>query len=209
MTEEGAKGQQARTCVLNTAARLMRQRGIKPVTMSDIATESGTSKRTIYQMFADKETLIKCVLYEDVACAVPEDIRRVSNPVEWLLTVMRWAIWEASTTHHLFYTDLQRLYPELWREYYKRIHMLKLETTGQHVESGMRLGLLRRDVDPVFAAKLLVELSHAMVHMEAFRSGEGSTNAVAWEYVQIVMRGLATPEGISVIEAVLARPDTK
>ena len=44
--------------IINTAFDLFSQYGIKSVSMDDVATAAGISKRTLYESFEDKETLL-------------------------------------------------------------------------------------------------------------------------------------------------------
>ena len=47
-----------RVKILTTAMADFRQRGIRGVTMDDVATELGISKRTLYEIFDKKEDLL-------------------------------------------------------------------------------------------------------------------------------------------------------
>ncbi len=199
------KSQQARARVLSTAARLMRQRGIKPVTMSDIASESNTSKRTIYQMFESKVEVIQSVLYEDVACAPPKSVISLVNPMERLLAGMSWGIEEASGVNQLFYADMQRIYPDLWAEYHARIRVRQLEITHEQLEVGIEMGVFRPDIDPQFIATLLIEAGPKIFHLDVFHQTEQSIYQMAWEYLLVIMRGIATPEGVKVLEEYLEK----
>ena len=44
--------------IINTAFDLFSQYGIKSVSMDDVAKAAGISKRTLYESFEDKETLL-------------------------------------------------------------------------------------------------------------------------------------------------------
>ena len=44
--------------IINTAFDLFSQYGIKSVSMDDVAKAAGISKRTLYESFGDKETLL-------------------------------------------------------------------------------------------------------------------------------------------------------
>lgn len=48
-----------RGAIYSAAERLFGERGYEKVTMSDIAAEAGMSKKTLYQLFADKEALLR------------------------------------------------------------------------------------------------------------------------------------------------------
>ena len=49
--------------IIMTATEAFTLKGIKCITMDDIAAALGISKRTLYEVFADKESLLKeCIL---------------------------------------------------------------------------------------------------------------------------------------------------
>ena len=49
--------------IIDTAVEAFSAHGIKSITMDDIATSLGISKRTLYEVFSDKETLLEeCIL---------------------------------------------------------------------------------------------------------------------------------------------------
>ena len=45
--------------IIDTAVEAFSAHGIKSITMDDIATSLGISKRTLYEVFSDKETLLE------------------------------------------------------------------------------------------------------------------------------------------------------
>ena len=45
--------------IIETAVKAFAAQGIKSITMDDIATSLGISKRTLYEVFPDKETLLE------------------------------------------------------------------------------------------------------------------------------------------------------
>jgi AcrR family transcriptional regulator len=53
--------------ILNKACELMFQTGVKHVTMDDLATQLGISKKTIYQYYKDKDALVSSVVEFELA----------------------------------------------------------------------------------------------------------------------------------------------
>ena len=63
--------------ILNKATEMFLTLGFKSVTMDDIASEMGISKKTIYQHFSNKDSLVKTVtinLFEKISCGIDEII---------------------------------------------------------------------------------------------------------------------------------------
>lgn len=54
-----------KTRILETSMQLFKQKGIRAVKMDDIATEMGISKRTLYEIYSNKEDLLyECVKHD-------------------------------------------------------------------------------------------------------------------------------------------------
>jgi AcrR family transcriptional regulator len=80
-----------RAKVLKTAGRLFYSRGIRPVSMDEIAEAAGVTKRTLYYHFASKDDLVVAYL-EDRDCTARAALdtavrRRGDSPLEQLLGV--------------------------------------------------------------------------------------------------------------------------
>ena len=57
-----AKGRRSRELIIETAARLMRPRGISATPLDDVLSASGTGKSQLYHYFRTKEELTSAVL---------------------------------------------------------------------------------------------------------------------------------------------------
>lgn len=76
--------------ILNKATDMFLTLGFKSVTMDDIANEMGISKKTIYQHFSNKDSLVKAVttnLFEDISCGIDQIILANKNPIEELFAI--------------------------------------------------------------------------------------------------------------------------
>lgn len=66
MAEHGKDASQRvelRERIITAATEAFTSKGIKSITMDDIAAALGISKRTLYEVFSDKESLLKeCIL---------------------------------------------------------------------------------------------------------------------------------------------------
>ena len=91
--------------------------GVKSVRMDDIASRLGVSKRTIYELFGDRESLIRtCVEYFYNRQERRYEARMASarNVIEEFMLLLE--DWENSVTVNMnFMSDLERFYPEIYR----------------------------------------------------------------------------------------------
>ena len=105
--------------ILKSVAGLYQRYGIKSVTMDDVATHLGISKKTLYQYFRDKEDLVRKVTLADkeqrhfILQAV-QSVER--NAIEELFEVYKIlkAMFRQENPAILY--DLRKYYPELYME---------------------------------------------------------------------------------------------
>ena len=57
--KDASQRAELRERIIMTSTEAFTSKGIKCITMDDIAAALGISKRTLYEVFADKETLLK------------------------------------------------------------------------------------------------------------------------------------------------------
>lgn len=94
------------------------QRGIKSVSMDDIAQHLAMSKKTLYKWFKNKDE----VVYEataDYLCCVQHDcegyIEQAQNAIDELFQVMALTKQVFSQTHPSIFHDLQKYHHDSWQ----------------------------------------------------------------------------------------------
>lgn len=98
MAEHGKDASQRaelRERILVTATEAFASKGIKSITMDDIAAALGISKRTLYEVFSDKESLLKeCILkaQSDREAYLQEVYEQSHNVLEVILAVFQKSI---------------------------------------------------------------------------------------------------------------------
>lgn len=91
------------------AIRMFSKRGVKAVHMDDIAAELGISKRTLYEMFTDKEALLIAGIEREMMRneeTYENFEREISNPLAALLKLYRWKLDLLKDVSGQFFDDL-------------------------------------------------------------------------------------------------------
>jgi AcrR family transcriptional regulator len=134
--------------IVVTALTVFRENGIKSITMDDIAAMLKISKRTLYEIFEDKEALLKeCIMYhQNIAQKVWEEIVSDStNVLEILLKCYRKSVEILHKTDGRFFEDIKK-YPEahkLIMSYRKQDG----DIIANFLRKGVTQGLFREDVN--------------------------------------------------------------
>lgn len=122
--------------------------GIKSITMDDIATSLGISKRTLYEVFEDKETLLREVILknqEDKNEFLENLLAESTNVLEVILVCFQKSIEVFHQTNKRFFEDLKK-YPHVFNMV-KKNRDKDSESTIAFFKSGVEQGIFRDDVN--------------------------------------------------------------
>lgn len=185
--------------VILVAAKLFQQQGIRSVTMDNIAHHLGMSKRTLYQMFADKETLLlACIKRHDDE--VIERLEAVSNKtnnvLEFLLLVFSIKMKELDDINPRFFDDLLK-YPEVI-EHIRQHKKMKEEKSTNFLKKGVEQGVFRKEINFQIVARQLSSCFDDVV--ENGLVNEYSKREVFMNTIIPYVRGCATMKGIEMID---------
>lgn len=102
--------------IVETAMNAFTSHGIKSITMDDIAASLGISKRTLYEVFSDKESLLKegiLKVQEDRERYIQEIYETSHNVLEVILAVFQKSIEMFQLTNKRFFEDIKK-YPKIY-----------------------------------------------------------------------------------------------
>lgn len=192
--------QQLRVCIMETALKKFTQYGIRAVKMDDIASELSISKRTLYEIFKDKEE----VLYESINIYNKRRWQYMAeyvshgkhNVIDIIMEFYRMKINEVRSVNPVFYTDIVK-YPTL-------VQLIKDNKERARVEyltfmqRGVREGFLRPDVNYEMIPHMMDAMGLYIVNsklLDNYTFEELFSN-----YFLVSLRGLCTEAGLKVIE---------
>lgn len=176
-----------------------RTNGIKSITMDDIAAKLKISKRTLYEIFEDKETLLKesIVYHRQLAEeALKELVAKSSNVLEVILNCYQGFIEMYNKVDIRFFEDLKK-YPkvnEMMNSERQRENKVMIDFMKRGVEQGLFRAdinfeiihfLLREQMDLLMARKAFVQFPFLEVY-----------EAIALTY----LRGISTEKGLKELD---------
>ncbi len=190
--------------VVDVAADMFYRMGIRSVTMDDIAHKLTMSKRTLYQIFADKEALLlaTAIKHDEEERARMEQLsRECSNVLELLIVVFEKKMREMDEMCITFLTDLMK-YPALVAHFEESRRAQEIEAV-KFLDGGKEQGLFRKDVCfPIVVRQISAGMEMAMKNA---LWGEYSQAEIFLNTVIPYIRGCATKKGIDMIDSFLNR----
>lgn len=198
-TKHSTSRVELRERIILAAVELFTTNGIKSITMDEIAASLGISKRTLYEVFPDKETLLEeCILksQKDGDIFVKGVIETSSNVLEVLLRCYQWSIERFHATNKKFFEDIKK-YPKAY-QLMKNNRNQSSEDTVNFFKEGVKQGIFRDDVN--FAIINLLVRDQLDLLMNSDICNEYSFLEVYESIMFTFLRGISTEKGARVLE---------
>lgn len=202
MTEHGKDASQRadlRERIVVAAMEAFRTKGIKSITMDDIATALGISKRTLYEVFSDKESLLKeCILkaQEDRDKYLQQVYEESHNVLEVILAVFQKSIEMFHRTNKRFFEDIKK-YPRVY-EMMRARQDSDSEKTMSFFKVGVDQGIFRSDVNFAIVNMLVREQFDVLLNTDI--CNEYPFIEVYESIMFTYIRGISTEKGAKVLE---------
>lgn len=174
--------------------------GFKSVTMDEIATEMGISKKTIYKYFSNKELLIEestQLVHKEVIETIEKIVAKNFNAIEENFQIRRMfkEMFKYSETSPVY--ELKRHYPEV----YQKVVGYQIEICEgcfrDNILKGISEGLYRENIDVENYVKFYYTLIFSISENTALERDANNLEHIALEYH---IRAMATSAGIIELE---------
>lgn len=197
--------------IVDHVSQMILSLGVKSVRMDDVANSLGMSKRTLYEMFADKEELLFESIVYLMECRqqnLSEQVRGCDNMLEVLLYSVRifTSTGHIDDTAKRLTTNLRKFYPTVL-ERVQRVHTEKgLAGLQYALDRCLAEGYLDPNVDVELMAQLFFSSTGIFMTDNNVVLPEGITRDEAFGAMVVnFLRGLSTVKGLQVIDDILAR----
>ncbi len=177
--------------------------GFRSVTMDEIATQLGISKKTIYQYFKDKDELVACIIQDEITFIQTECIaqqKHSENAIQEVFKAMdsMQIIFESMNPQILF--DLEKFYPDTHKKFIEHKERFLLEVIRANIARGIKEQLYRSELDLDIVSKCRLESSFLPFNVHLFPYGKYSILKVSTEIYYLFLHGMATTKGKKLIE---------
>jgi AcrR family transcriptional regulator len=194
--------------ITSTALKMFLEKGIKDVKMDDIASALSISKRTIYELYNDKEQL----LYESVKLngeimrkEAKKRIREAKNVLEIVLGLYGIYFERLKSVNKKFFTEIEK-YPNIYRHNKDR-EAKNYKRFIAWMESGREEGLFRKDANFEILLYILRRdlntIFKVNIRNEENELAKYTPEELGRTLILFYLRGISTPKGQEIIEMYL------
>jgi AcrR family transcriptional regulator len=184
--------------ILNKARELMFQTGVKHVTMDDLATQLGISKKTIYQFFKDKDALVSSVVEFELAnhaLICNQSMEAADNAVHEIFLLMNVIQEMFNRMNPLALFEIEKYYPLAFEKIKNHKDDFIFSMISANLEKGIAEGLYRKDVDVTILSKYRLETSLIPFNIHVFHPSKFDMLKVNLQIIEHFVYGVATLEG--------------
>jgi AcrR family transcriptional regulator len=191
--------------IIETSTELFNTKGIRSITMDEISSVNGISKRTLYELFADKSTLIEAC-FMSLANKMREismELRReASNILEYILIYQDYESRESEKRSRVLTDEMRKFYPDVYKKAIEGVKKEHISYTKSLIEEGINEGLFEPKIGSIDVATQILTL---LVSINSFAVSDSirknSTHQeIFMSSVVIFLRGLSTDKGREVID---------
>lgn len=186
--------------ILHKAMSLFKQQGVKSVRMDDISRALGISKRTLYEVYDNKEQLLLEGLKNDheQKLAVIEEYTKGKqrNEIEIMVKFVHMQLDELKDVNPLFFRELTYYKPIA--DYLNKSKEIRTQHTISFIQRGVEHGYFRATLN----YDIVLGMGEAVMNhvMEDKLYERFPMQEIFRNYVAVLMRGYCTDKGIRELE---------
>lgn len=188
--------------VIDYATQYFFKKGIRNVTMDSISQGLKMSKRTLYQLFADKEQLIIACLemmMDQTLLLKEKMIAEKHETLEIILKLMEMRLSHFSKMSERYVLDISH-YPAV-KAFFEEFKNTYIEEGNVFIQKCMAEGTFRQDLNPLIISRAVYISAFSVASSHDF--DEFTLNEIVMNTTIITLRGCCTVKGIAIIDRFL------
>jgi AcrR family transcriptional regulator len=164
---KGVPEAEKRRMILESSRALFFERGVSALTMEDIASLQGISKKTLYRFFSSKDALITAVVEDRIGFIAAEAAKIATDSklsyLERLKNIMGLVSMQVAQISETLIKDVWYSRPDLWAriDKFRRERVFGIIT--QLFEEGRKEGFIRSDIDGRLVPMLFINAISAVL----------------------------------------------
>lgn len=185
--------------ILDTAMLLFKQKGIKAVRMDDIATEIAISKRTLYEIYSNKEDLLfECLRNENELMnnQLSDYAMTAENEMAVIAYFIKLRLKDLGAINPLFFTEMNKY------ERIMRFFRQNKETQSAHSQVFMRKGIehgfFRSDLNYGIVNKIGDAAMDFVMQTRLYE--QYKLDEIFHTFIIVFLRGCCTEKGLAYLE---------
>lgn len=189
--------------ILAAAQELFFKKGIRKVTIDEIAVKLKMSKKTIYEHFENKDTIVFELVKSHLKThkkEIESRIKKSSNVIEETLSIVQCSSEMMNHINPVLFEDLKTSYPKAWNylEEFKKSFIMNLIT--RELEKGQKQGLIRKDINIKLMAYLRLLQINILFETDILKEFNMNFYELQHQLTRHFLYGIVTEKGMNLIQ---------
>ncbi len=207
MIEFNQYRQELKDRIISYAMPEFYKRGVKAVKMDEISQGLHVSKRTVYEIFGDKEELLLAGMKKQQAEELVrfENYARLEakNVIDIISYVYRQQMVRNEQIGEVFYEEIHKM-PRVV-SFLQESHAHEREESIRFFEAGVKEGLFRENVDYDVVMEVGHVIMEEIMHRQLYRNHP--MQSIFDNYILLIIRGFCTERGLEKLDEALDRKE--
>jgi TetR/AcrR family transcriptional regulator, cholesterol catabolism regulator len=189
--------------IIEEGAMMFRTYGIRAVTMDMLASQLGISKRTIYEVFSDKDELLKGVLkwmVEKQREVMSRIFSESENVIEAIFKMIDLMMDHFKKMSPAFQMDMKRIHRNIQQNREEQIDLPYFSNNSEILKRGIKEGVFRDDIDVEITNKCMLEVARMSNDKDVFPPDDFANKDVVRNFYINYLRGISTRKGLDLID---------
>jgi len=193
----------AKERILQKAHELFMRYGVRSVSMDDISTQLGMSKKTIYQFYTDKEELVDAVLsimLDNNRKQCLADRQKGENAIHEVLLASEMMQEMFANMNPSIVFDLEKYHPAVSKKIQHHKQVFMYQVIKQNLERGIREELYRPEINVDVLTRFRIESMMLAFNTELFPNNRTHFVSIQEQILEHFLYGVSTVKGHKLIQ---------
>lgn len=185
--------------ILDTAMGLFKQKGIKAVRMDDIATEIAISKRTLYEIYSNKEDLLfECIRNENelLTKRLSDYALTAENEMAVIAYFIKLRLKDLGSINPLFFTEMNKY--ERIMAFFRQSKEKPSAHSQVFMRKGIEHGFFRGDLNYGIVNKMGDAAMDFVMHTRLYE--QYKLDEIFHTFIIVFLRGCCTEKGLAYLD---------
>lgn len=195
--------------LLENISELFLKYGLRSTSMDDISSRLKISKKTLYQLFSNKDDLVEQVLLhrrENYRTQQHLTELRRHNAIEIMLSIRDHIIASLKSRMPANLFDLKKYHPDVYQRVNEKDQIFIHNLMNEVINKGIQDGYFRTNINREVQVYLFVKQMAFLGEPEMISEIKYPLDAVVSTIVENVIRSFATPKGMDELKKLLNKP---
>ena len=194
--------------ILHKASEMFLNLGFKSVTMDDIASSLGMSKKTIYSHFPTKLKLVQATTFyvmDNVNTAICKICSGNLNPIDEVFTIKSVINNQLKNEKSSPHYQLQKYYPTIFKQLKDKQFESVNECVVENLNRGIKEGYYRKEIQIDLITRFYFSGNMSLTNNELFPLTTYSMSNLKDAFLEYHIRAIATEKGLKTLNNIIKK----